>query len=199
MKGFFRDKRGLTLIEILVSVAILSIGILALAQLFPVGLKSSQRSLNYTRLSSYLADTLNKLQYAVMVYEGEDARQIQEFVDSGYTTTPYATNPPYYNKKGYYELWYRYREGGPDSSMDQKSPEPFTAYYDEVMGDTTAYTFLFLEPSSPLPPPLSSLDQNHSLKVYITLYWKEADRLRWDTFPIYISNPYTKEWGQIIK
>ena len=180
-------KKGLTLIEILVSLAILSIGILALAQLFPVGLKSSERASQYTRRSTYFEDTIEKLRFGVSVYDGEDARELQKSILTG--------NPPNLNfdNKGYIEIWYRYRDEG-DDSQSSMSPNatPFTEYFDTLTGERTAYSYLlFVEDSY--------FNKNVLLRGYITFYWKESsEEITFDTYPIIIANPYYKEWGNVI-
>ena len=59
MKTF--DKNGFTLIEILISLAILVIGILAVLALFPVGFDSANRSADLTKATIYAQNTMEEL------------------------------------------------------------------------------------------------------------------------------------------
>jgi uncharacterized protein (TIGR02598 family) len=59
MKTF--DKGGFTLIEILISMAILVIGILAVLALFPVGFDSANRSADLTKATIYAQNTMEEL------------------------------------------------------------------------------------------------------------------------------------------
>jgi len=163
------EQKGLTLIEILVSLAILSIGILALSHLFPIGLKSSERAANFTRYSSYLQDTIERLKYAARVYDADD-------VDGGIS--------PNDNGLGYYELVYSYNDPGTEKN------KKFTTYTDS-QGDLVGWSYILLE-EDPF------LDADVIQKAYISIYWKESSGVRADTIPLYIANPYRKELGNVL-
>lgn len=184
---------GLTLIEILVSLAILSIGILAIAHLFPVGLKSSERAVSFTRAYSYLQDTLEKLRYAAGVYDAEDVTELENTFNT--TNGPdgiFYMDPTssHYDNRGYYELWYRYRINGPDSPY-QANPGKFTTYNDPQTDQEIAWSYLLFTEES-------NLDTNIIQKVYISIYWKESGGVRADTTPLYIANIYHKEFGSVL-
>ena len=170
-----KKKSGLTLIEIIISVAILAIGILALAHLFPIGLKSSERAGNFTRVSSYLQDTIEKLRYAASVYEPEDLN----------TSISPPMIEPNGDGKGYYELVYDYNDPG------AKKNEKFTTYKDPQTGEKVGWSYLLLEEEP-------SLDTDIIQKAYVSIYWKTSGGIRADTTPIYITNPYYKEMGNVI-
>ena len=183
------EQKGLTLIEILVSLAILSIGILALSHLFPIGLKSSERAANFTRCSSYLQDTIEKLKYAARVYDVGDI-----------PSSPPAS-PPYrfsdYDGVGYYEFFTKYNAVHGDTTYNPPSgytswiDAPFTEYVDSQTKERVGWSHLLLEDEP-------TLDTDIIQKAYISIYWKESSGVRADTIPLYIANPYRKELGNVL-
>ncbi len=90
-----RNERGLTLLEVVISLVILSVGILAIAHLFPMGLRSSERAAEFSKVGTVVSDALNKLRYAVFIYDPGDIDE-------------YGNVNPNYNGVGYYELWKKY-------------------------------------------------------------------------------------------
>lgn len=59
-----RDERGITLVEVLIALVVLSIGILAVGQLFPAGSRSQVRSRMTTSASYYAQEKLEELSCA---------------------------------------------------------------------------------------------------------------------------------------
>lgn len=54
-------KKGFTLIEIVISMAILAIGLVGILSLFPVGFDSARRSMNLTQASLYAQEKLAEI------------------------------------------------------------------------------------------------------------------------------------------
>ena len=54
-------KKGFTLIEIVISMAILAIGLVGILSLFPVGFDSARRSINLTQASLYAQEKLTQI------------------------------------------------------------------------------------------------------------------------------------------
>ena len=77
-------KKGFTLIEIVISMAILSIGLVGILSLFPVGFDSARRSIDLTQASLYAQEKLAEIKKdgfpAVEATSGT-------FTDTNYTWT----------------------------------------------------------------------------------------------------------------
>ena len=62
----------MTLLEIAISLAILAIALVALANLFPIGLKSSRRASNFSEASILAQRVIENIKRAASVYDTGD-------------------------------------------------------------------------------------------------------------------------------
>lgn len=82
-------KKGFTLIEIVISMAILAIGLVGILSLFPVGFDSARRSINLTQASLYAQE-----KFAEIKKDGFPAVETTSgtFTDTNYTWTEVVTD-----------------------------------------------------------------------------------------------------------
>ena len=66
------NQKGLTLLEIAISLAILSIAIVALANLFPIGLKASRRASNFSEASILAQRVIENIKRAASIDDADD-------------------------------------------------------------------------------------------------------------------------------
>lgn len=88
--------RGFTLIEVLISMAIIGVGLIALVTLFPVGLRSSRLAGDFTTASFIGQQALDNIRAAAQVYDSAD--MIDEDNDGDLFDDPNG------NGLGYYDL-----------------------------------------------------------------------------------------------
>ena len=72
MTRSLREQRGFTLIEVLISMAIIAVGMIALVTLFPVGLRSSRLAGDFTTASFIGQQALDSIRATAQVYDPGD-------------------------------------------------------------------------------------------------------------------------------
>jgi len=200
------DNKGMTLLEIAISMAIMSIALVALANLFPIGLKASRRAADFSAASILAQRVIENIKLAASIYDGND---------KGDVTSTIPANISDDNDIGYFELTNPAVPGAPynfpfydvndlktfDESQDI-SIDPATGY--------TTYTYRYKDTDMRVYVKSVDWDANGngkiglmdgdfddvllSQKVYVAVYWTEADKERADTFIAYISNPFYERY-----
>jgi prepilin-type N-terminal cleavage/methylation domain-containing protein len=93
------SERGLTLIELLVSVIIISIGLMALSGIFPMGSRARLEAESITRAMELAEEKIEELR--VMGYEGMR-------LEYGDTSSPWAPNDPRFDTVRNYIRWWSF-------------------------------------------------------------------------------------------
>ncbi|MBU0534402.1 MAG: type II secretion system GspH family protein [Candidatus Omnitrophica bacterium] len=201
------SNKGLTLLEMAISMAILAIALVALANLFPIGLKLSRRASTFSEASILAQRVIDNIKIAASIYDVGDG-------GPNALPTPFSDN----NCIGYFELANPYvAPGSYYFPFNDNDLEPFVvgdAITDIVTGYTT-YTYRYKDTDMTayvksvdwdangntrvgredlLPANWDWDDVLLSQKVYVAIYWTEADRGRADTFITYISNPFYEKY-----
>ena len=69
LESAMKGSKGMTLLEIAISLAILAIALVALANLFPIGLKASRRASNFSGASILAQRVIENIKRAASVYD----------------------------------------------------------------------------------------------------------------------------------
>ncbi len=182
MKKLRINNKGMTLLEIAISLAILSIALVALANLFPIGLKASRRASNFSAASILAQRVIENIKTAASIYDTVD--------DLASTNV---------DGVGYFEL--ARQDTGPftdtDAKIDYTNHFPFIEY--DYRDTTGMDVYIKVEDwdangNGIIGRPGDWDDVLLSQKVYVAVYWMEADKERADTFITYISNPFYEKY-----
>ncbi len=181
------NNRGLTLLEIAISMAILAIALVSLANLFPIGLKASRRAVNYSSASILAQRVIDNIKRTTSIDDAGDWGMPGNLSND--------------NRKGYFELT---NDGCFPFSDDDLSETTWIA------GSTYAYKYDYADTvyitvedwdangnnivGRNYPANIDWDDVYLSQKVYVAVYWTEADRDRAETFITYISNPFYEKY-----
>jgi prepilin-type N-terminal cleavage/methylation domain-containing protein len=192
------NRKGMTLLEMAISMAILAIALVALANLFPVGLKFSRRASTFSEASILAQRVIENIKLAASIYD--------EY-DDGPNGTIFSSN----DGIGYFELANQDQNAWPfDDNNDLESPEGDDV---ETVAGYTTYRYRYKDTDLKAYVKSVDWDANGDLrtgredlndidwddvllsqKVYVAIYWMEADRERADTFITYISNPFYEKY-----
>lgn len=186
MSNQIKNQRGLTLLEIAISMAILSIALVALANFFPIGLKASRRASNFSEAGILAQRVIENIKRAASIYDGGVAGDRGEYDPAD----PWKMSND--NCIGYYELL-NTGVGGPpyffpfddDDLADSSWVGPGLYKYEYDYTNMDVYV---------------KVEDHHSVnrelmqKVYVAVEWKEGERVRADTFITYISNPFYEKY-----
>ena len=181
------DNKGMTLLEIAISLAILTIALVALANLFPIGLKASRRAANLSEASMLAQRVIENIKRAAAVY---DAGDNADFLGGDVSDE---------DGIGYFEL------------ADVPNTVPFNDFPDATLvagmpiqckydyADTVYITVEDWDANGngDVGRLAASPDWDDVLlsqKVHVAVYWIENDRPRADTFITYISNPFYEKY-----
>jgi len=101
--------QGFTLIEVLIAMAIIGVGLVALVTLFPLGLRSSRLAGDFTTASFIGQQALDNIRASAQVYDPGDKYFDNTTPPDRLTTPPpprlvYSSNNTNHNGLGYYEL-----------------------------------------------------------------------------------------------
>lgn len=179
----------MTLLEIAISLAILAIALVALANLFPVGLRASRRAVDYSSASILAQRVIDNIKRSASIDDGNSADN---------------------NCIGYFELTTGGDAGGDyfpfsDDDLSETTWMPTDGVYKYQYDYTDDTVYIKVEDwdangntrvgrEDPLPTNWDWDDVYLSQKVYVAVYWTEADRDRAETFITYISNPFYEKY-----
>jgi len=190
------DNKGMTLLEIAISMAIMSIALVALANLFPIGLKASRRAADFSAASILAQRVVENIKLAVSV---------DDYINDG---GPNSVSLPFSNGDaiGYFEL--ANQNAWPFNDSDLQAQQA-----GDIIPDGSGYTtYIYRYNNSDMQVYVKSVDWDAngngkiglmdgdfddvllSQKVYVAVYWTEADKERADTFIAYISNPFYEKY-----
>lgn len=112
-------KKGFTLIEIVISMAILAIGLVGILSLFPVGFDSARRSMDFTQVALYAQEKLAEIK--------KDGFSVLQSTSGTFTDTNYSwiedvtdDTPTGYLKKVVLTIKWNYK--------NKKHSQVFTTY-----------------------------------------------------------------------
>jgi len=173
---FSIKNNGLTLLEIAVGLAILSIALVSLAHLFPIGLHSSRRSGNFSEVGILQQRVVDNIRRAVSIYDTGDEGQS--------TANPGCSDE---DGIGYFELVST--DTGPFG--DDESTLDIT--------QTPTFIYTYSTPNNMKAHIRSETDASLGdakliQKVYVAIYWKEGENIRADTLVTFITNPYYEKY-----
>ena len=173
--------------------AILAIALVALANLFPIGLKLSRRASTFSEASILAQRVLENIKTAASVYDGDYAGYIG---DHGDFTTGIPTDVRNGNGIGYFEL--ASQDTCPFVDSDATITIGTTIQYKYNNTDMDVYIKAedWDANGNGKTWPLDGDwdDVLLSQKVYVAVYWTEADRDRAETFITYIANPFYEKY-----
>jgi prepilin-type N-terminal cleavage/methylation domain-containing protein len=179
--------RGLTLLEIAISLAILSIALVALVNFFPIGLRASRRASNFSEAGILAQRVIDNIKRAAAIYDDGDIGIV----------SPYTND----NCTGYFELTV---DGGPVAPY-------YFPFSDDDLSETTwidaegVYKYQYNYTDMKVYIKVENWDANNSggvdtddvllsQRVYVAIYWTEGEVERADTFITYISNPFYEKY-----
>ena len=188
--------KGLTLLEVAISMAILAITLVAVANFFPIGLKSSRRAVNFSEAGMLAQRVLDNIERAAAVYD---------MGDGGPNVAPFSDG----NGIGYFELvvWdtapYNDNDVVSIVSPSQNPPPSFTSpdlptpweyrYPDMDMYAVVTKGSLDIDDNGSIGP--WEIEQRERQQViYVAVYWTEGEVPRADTFVTYIANPFYEKY-----
>lgn len=214
LKSLIKDNKGMTLLEIAISMAILAIALVALANLFPIGLRASRRAVNYSSASILAQRVIENIKRSASIDDAADGgvsgnlsngNSIGYFELANDGTGVGSEHFPFADDDLFYDLGPNKgtRYIGPDA--DGYSIYRFQYYEDKVNKivmdmwadvksvdwNANGNTIVGREKA---PTTIDLDDVLLSQKVYVAVYWTEADRERADTFITYISNPFYEKY-----
>jgi prepilin-type N-terminal cleavage/methylation domain-containing protein len=193
---YVRNDNGMTLLEIAISMAILAIALVALANLFPIGLKASRRAVNYSSASILAQRVIENMKRAASVYDIGDegdvsssvAADVSNAIDEGYFELVVWDTGPYSDAEA------NIRPLTPIASQDQYHQTAWEYEYPN-MDIHAVVTKEAIDKDKSGTITSSEIEQKKQLqKIYVAVYWTEADRDRAETFITYISNPFYERY-----
>lgn len=192
------DNKGMTLLEIAISMAILAITLVTLANFFPIGLKASRRASNFSEAGILAQRVIDNIKRAAAVYDNGDSG-IYDVAHPEYMSNG--------DGVGYFELvvWDEYAPPYYDEEADSGlvSPPPPPSQF-----DSTSWRYQYPNMNMYAVVTKESLDINglygiepweikqkkQHQKIHVAVYWKEGEVERADTFVTYIANPFYEKY-----
>ena len=180
--------KGLTLLEIAISMAILSITLVALANLFPIGLRASRRASNFSEASMLAQRVIDNIKKTVSIYDDDDYGDAPYYI---YANGGWCSDG---DGIGYFEL--AAKDTAPYSDEATIDPLPPTGvdnyFWRYQYPDTDMWAIVSNEAADIDNDGIT--DTPLIRRVYVAIYWIEGDRERADTFITYISNPFYEKY-----
>jgi len=199
--------KGLTLLEMAISMAILAIALVALANLFPIGLKLSRRASTFSEASILAQRVLENIKTAASIYDEGTIVLYVCYGDNGIGITGPCCSD--HDSIGYFELVNQDQNAWSFYDNDLEAPQVGDVQTDAVTGYTT-YRYRYKDTDMQVYVKSIDWDANGnnltgwadgdlddvllSQKVYVAIYWTEADRDRAETFITYIANPFYEKY-----
>ena len=190
------NRKGLTLLEMAISMAILAIGLVALANLFPIGLKFSRRASTFSQAGILAQRVIDNIKIAASIYDdGDDGDFSGTISDVDYIGYFGLANPNVnawpFDDSGLTVTAEPLDANGYRTYLFQYDDTDMTAHVKSVDWDANGVGNVNTDR---LFAPVDWDDVLLSQKVYVAIYWTEADRDRAETFIIYIANPFYEKY-----
>jgi prepilin-type N-terminal cleavage/methylation domain-containing protein len=200
LSAYVPNRKGMTLLEMAIAMAILAIALVALANLFPIGLRASRRAVNYSESSLLAQRLIENMKLSASIDDAGDGgyffgvpgdisdgdgigyfELVNQYEDAFPFKDDDLTDSSYVNKDatGIYSI-YRFQYDNTDMWADVKSVD-WDANGNSIVGRE-------------MPGGDDWDDVLLSQKVYVAVYWSEADQDRAETFIAYISNPFYEKY-----